>query len=271
MLSFFIRPDLPSALAGWSAFDLLVIEREELQALKVDDPNRFALLRRWLFAGGNLITTEGGDDFAQRGEIEDLLETPRDDRMVSQPYVDTHRSWSGWRHPQKRRYGRMSNRLRTALRNNEKLDDVEKQLRDIPEESPFLIRPFGLGQLVVLGGGTDQSTLVWNWVIRSLPAESHDWKSRNGLTMTGGNDGFWDFLIPGVGLPPVVAFCRLDFTFCRDHWATKLRFAEPYPPVDLADIYRSPGRSFDNRRVGHFCHDDGWFFDSSARPIGDAH
>lgn len=69
----------------------------------------------------------------------------------------------------------------------------------------LLGRPIDFGQITVISQGSPFSN---NPHVETLGASSERllWEKRNGLLPGGHTDGFWKFLIPGVGLAPVGAF-----------------------------------------------------------------
>lgn len=83
-----------------------------------------------------------------------------------------------------------------------------------PDERPFLLRPYGLGTLIVLG--SDEPLYMaagdWQWLLNSLEFRRL-WDARLGLNLAMGNYDFWDFLIPGVGLAPRWTFLFLISVF----------------------------------------------------------
>jgi hypothetical protein len=47
---------------------------------------------------------------------------------------------------------------------------------------------------------------AWNWVFNSIGPERWQWSQRWGVSIYQNNTDFWNFLIPGVGLVPVLQF-----------------------------------------------------------------
>jgi hypothetical protein len=95
-----------------------------------------------------------------------------------------------------------------------------------PDRQVFRLRPLGLGRIVALsaadafpaGDGNSQAnaTTQWregtnfwltsHWIADSLGADRLLWSQRLGLTYQSPDPDFWNFMIPGVGLPPVTAY-----------------------------------------------------------------
>ena len=53
----------------------------------------------------------------------------------------------------------------------------------------------------------------WQWVFGAIGMDRLLWYQRHGMSMGRGNQDFWNFLIPGVGLAPVTEFCILITVF----------------------------------------------------------
>jgi hypothetical protein len=196
--------DLPPLLPGLSAFDLILIQRDDLMRMADETPNSLDVLRRWLLAGGNLCTTGGGDNFADRAEIESLL-------GIQRAEIAPRRAKRGesigreWRFPDDWEYGSLIVEFRNAQRRW--VSNPESTIGDPPKKPPFVIRPAQFGQLILTRDEVfDLGRNDWNWVFKSIPNRLWKWEWRQGLSMKASNEGFWDFLIPGVGLPPVNAF-----------------------------------------------------------------
>ncbi len=53
----------------------------------------------------------------------------------------------------------------------------------------------------------------WRWLLDSMGVNRWQWFQRHGLSLETLNPDFWNFLIPGVGMAPVGAFCVLISVF----------------------------------------------------------
>ena len=75
------------------------------------------------------------------------------------------------------------------------------------EPPSFLCRPLSMGMVVAFAADPFPGTERQWWAVRYALGESRwDWRQRHGLSMFQDNPDFWKFLIPGVGLAPVVSF-----------------------------------------------------------------
>jgi tetratricopeptide (TPR) repeat protein len=84
-----------------------------------------------------------------------------------------------------------------------------------PVTLPFTIRTCGMGQLVTMPA-TDPFPgleLDWVWLFNTIGLGRLRWSDRHGMSGTGQNFDFWNFLIAGVGRAPVGAFQILITVF----------------------------------------------------------
>jgi hypothetical protein len=77
-----------------------------------------------------------------------------------------------------------------------------------PAKSHFCLRPYHLGLVVAMAPADafDASRYEWNWLLNAIGFQRWQWERRHGLSLTEDNPEFFDFLIPGVGLAPVLSF-----------------------------------------------------------------
>jgi hypothetical protein len=97
------------------------------------------------------------------------------------------------------------------------------------DDAPFLTRKLGLGTVVAIrsdwqddgsgsfkwlpnavnsavGGRPVRNSYPEFWLFNTIGSNRWNWRQRWGVSLYEQNDHFWDFLIPGVGLVPVVQF-----------------------------------------------------------------
>ena len=96
----------------------------------------------------------------------------------------------------------------------------------------FVYRSLGLGRVVALGNpqGFPGTRASWQWLFHTLhprqpvraPTEvlgspsgtqRLTWMGRHGMSLMSGNVDYWNWLVPGVGLPPVTTFLVLISLF----------------------------------------------------------
>lgn len=76
------------------------------------------------------------------------------------------------------------------------------------EDGLFWLRPYYWGMVVALGPEAmwPGTAIRWRWLLNSLGHDRWLWDRRHGVSVIEDNPEFWNFLIPGVGLPPVAGF-----------------------------------------------------------------
>ena len=77
----------------------------------------------------------------------------------------------------------------------------------------FRWRSLGMGRLFALPTPDPfASKLPWAWILNTIGSDQN-WFERYGMSMHRSNIGFWNFLVRGVGRPPVVWFLLLISVF----------------------------------------------------------
>lgn len=84
-----------------------------------------------------------------------------------------------------------------------------------PVETPFVGRPVGLGYVIAIAGENPfpGTRMDWTWLLNSVPGDHWMWFKRHGMSLHRTNDDFWNCLVPGVGMAPVVSFVLLISLF----------------------------------------------------------
>jgi hypothetical protein len=207
-----------------TSFDLIFLSHDDLQLMKSRYPAQFNALRTVISTGSILCVWGAGDDFERLGDLEQLLESPPvNEQADDEPF-------RGWSVPDRQRYGTRLSSLQDIMRNNgyatendlvetetgvwELLPDGSRVRRHLPgrrpvtERPPFVYRDMDLGTVVAIASDDPfpGDTAFWYWMLNSL--DQDDWQSyrRHGLSFHRNNDDYWNFLIPGVGAAPVMAF-----------------------------------------------------------------
>ncbi len=219
--------ELPSRWIDYTSLDIVSLSLDQLARLNKDRPQAFAAILQWTASGGNLLVYPVGNQGQRLPELEQLTGFPK-------PSGTAKGDCGGWL-----KFDRADvERARTAaaavgnnpgaVRPNMPRARVRRQVAiaggvnpgpasppgtaspvspQPAEPPPFLFRPLGMGMVVAFAAdpfpGTDRQ---W-WAMRNLFTDSRwDWSQRYGLSMFQDNPDFWKFLIPGVGLAPVVSF-----------------------------------------------------------------
>ena len=238
--------DLPAKLLGLASVDLVMIEREELEELAEQHADQFEVLRNWLILGGNLCVSHAGESFQQAAAIDRTLRIApaaipsqwlshadevrvalgqRDDGVPADAVSDQSSAPSAmltadevndivgptsyrdaWCFPRREDFAAVNINVQNA-RNSMGMTEAELDFAVLPDRPHFAARRAHLGTVTAFPGAfSDVPNESWNWLINSFPRSSYRWENRFGLSLSSANEGYWDLLIPGVGLPPVTAF-----------------------------------------------------------------
>jgi len=205
---------LPRRWIDYSSVDILCMSLDELAALRSPDPQKFRAVCQWVSAGGNLWVYGIGDDWRRIGRLEGLLGLPPgagDD--TPDPLA------RGWQEPNARQYGKP---VRGAISGSPPMTLTASATgrpaarpRSLPGGPEFLLRRYDAGLVVALAAGDPfpGQPAQWAWLLNSMGSHRWLWYQRHGVSMQGTNPNYWEFLIPDVGLAPVVEFCVLITLF----------------------------------------------------------
>ena len=204
--------DLADRWLDYSSFDVVCLSIEQLLAIQ-QTPSGRAILR-WTRAGGNLLVYGIGLDWRRLAELEAILELP--DVAADAPASEPDRRW---RRPDRKLFheplkGFVSDEnmgYYAATMGAAAVEDAGAKKTSpppVPEQPHFVFREYGMGMAVALApqdpfAGSEHD---WRWVFAALGAERLLWSHRHGVSLVSDNADFWNFPIPGVGLPPVTAF-----------------------------------------------------------------
>lgn len=184
---------LPTRWVDYSALDIVYITLVDLQDLVRSRPESWEAIRRWVGTGGTLVI-KGDADLQCRPWVAEALSLSQSDprnqwkknNLALHSFPTDKIDLS--------RYGRVSGN--TTIR--------------LPKaEETFTWQRIGLGEVVISSGP------IYTQGRFSVPAVNHSniWLQRHGVSPLNGTKEFWDFLIPGVGLPPVNMFWVLITIF----------------------------------------------------------
>jgi hypothetical protein len=176
--------ELPEQWINLSSVDIVCLTFSELEVLVTSYEAKWRALRSWVAAGGNLWVTG-------------VAKAEHEKFAVGQPAVRVH-----------------FNRL-IDLEGLLGLAAHERKSGAWTSEGPARWREFHLGQVVAL---PEQFGFDPRWqrqVVRDGLEQTANqlaspyrlnWELRNGVHLQSANGDFWEFLIPGVGLVPVMPF-----------------------------------------------------------------
>jgi hypothetical protein len=212
-----VQQELPEEWIEYSPYDIVMLDVATLAALKTDRPKAFEALNAWVHSGGNLWINDVGKSWERLGEINRLmnLPVPGEDVLPEPPkegIAEGSRSWNF-----------------IDLTINASLDQSELDVgmadmagptyeEVVAPDSPvrkrlsddwFAVRNVGWGTVAAYQTHfsdrprayreSDTTAALRFWVRRS-------WTHRHGTDPRYDNPAFSDWLIPDVGMAPVLEF-----------------------------------------------------------------
>jgi hypothetical protein len=173
--------ELPARWIDYTNLDVVCLSMRQAAALKAGRPEAFAAVLQWTRAGGNLWVYAVGEGFSDLTELETLVGLRQEGgREAGDP------SARGWGVP-----------------------EPPQTVRPLRATDRFALRTFGMGRLAAI---VDEDPFAasgnfpWSRLLSSVDANRYLGCNRHGLSPIGESEEFWNFLIPGVGLPPVMGF-----------------------------------------------------------------
>jgi hypothetical protein len=216
---------LPESWIDYSALDIVAIPLERLD--KIPTEARSALLK-WVSAGGTLIVYEVGKPADQSADLTRLLELtgrptpfqtwhPADPVLQTPLVIATDGSIPGMP-------GGMSMmptpgapvtvEVTTPVdAQGNPVVNANKPLWPVSKEA-FSRVDYLAGQVFAFPGNPFPGAAIdWGWWLKSAKLENLKFTSRNGLSSRQMHPDFFNYLIPGVGAIPVIAFIVLITLF----------------------------------------------------------
>ncbi len=189
-----------------SAIDVIVARFAELQVMKRDHPKKWAAVRTWADAGGNLFVYDCGVN--DRGDIDlerierhfDLSSPDIESEEVESEEVEsagTRGASPHWQRPMK-----LDSRYFNP-QDGDGLANTDEAL--VPGRAFFVDRSLGLGKLAVTKEAYPFPGESRQWATL-LNRFSTAWSNRFGLSLDSHNPGYWNFILAGFGLAPVNSF-----------------------------------------------------------------
>jgi hypothetical protein len=219
--------ECPEHWLALSGVDLIFIPHDHLKQMRQSQAPKFAAIEQWVLAGGTLIVwnTQPVDDlsektwqlFARQTPLPDKPAVSRTARQI--PLKDLRNQVSGYGYGYGYGHHTYANLPHEPVMVDRK-GDLRFNTSALPaEELPDITAvegtyTLGYGLLVVVPGspfpGTPDS---WERLANQIGSERWATFQRLGVSRTRKNEGFWDFLIPGVGMAPVTSFLVLISLF----------------------------------------------------------
>jgi hypothetical protein len=198
--------DLPQRWIDYSGVDVFETPLPKLQRLIEKQPRQWAAIRLAVAAGANLWVYDVGDRYARLSELEKALDLP------PQPKADGGApDAAGWDAPDPSQQNSEEG-SRAAPANDAVLTKKHSSTKIDRRAKPFLIHALGCGQVAAIDTSRPNANqLNWNSVLNTAGTRRLSWTARHGMVLApeelmDNKPDFWQFLIPGVGLTPVVQF-----------------------------------------------------------------
>jgi hypothetical protein len=195
--------ELPERWIDYSGVDVFLISLPKLQELIDKQPNQWGAIRLAITAGSNLWVYDVGDRFSKLGDLEIALNRTgrQKPNAVGESGATSEDVWE-------------SPFLDADSSNpDQQTTGGEKRYRLDRKFSPFVTRSLGRGQAVAVATevGGEIPPPNWTRLLNTATPQRLSWASRHGLALNPeelneNKSDFWEFLIPGVGLTPVLQF-----------------------------------------------------------------
>ncbi|MEX1041075.1 MAG: hypothetical protein WDZ51_10610 [Pirellulaceae bacterium] len=217
----------PEHWLGLSGVDLLFIRYDDLEEMRNNLTTRFTALEEWILAGGTVVVWYEEPVRTPPQEALRLFHTqPLENRKFTTPPQGQHslspndlRNGSnpvyGYPYQANQNYGTGYEPLFIDQDGGMHFNVQSLPAADMPTVTRLRgTYSLGFGMVAVIPGspfpGTPQS-----WEQLAAQIGSHRWApfQRLGLSRGRINQGFWEFLIPGVGMAPVTSFLVLISLF----------------------------------------------------------
>jgi hypothetical protein len=188
---------LPDQWLDYSGIDVVVLPFDQLRDLVKNHPSQWAAIRSMVAAGGNLWVYGVGDRWQRLAELEELF-----DLGPQAPATGD---------------GAKATAIREWKKPDPKPDTANPTVQGVSGDDsrspPFVNHALCRGQIVAIGADNifaDQK-FDWAWLLDTIDENRWQWGTRSGVVLDPAELGsnatnFWQFLIPGVGLTPVLQF-----------------------------------------------------------------
>jgi hypothetical protein len=236
--------ELPERWIDYSSLDVVCLSVEQLAALAKGRPSTHKAILQWVNSGGNLWIwglSGANGRWKRLPKLEQSLGLP-----VTDPEKIDDANINGWTRPSNETFGSKGqdyvNQPAQTTYDGQGIPYINQQQvkkplpkpPPVPKESSFLIREYGMGTVAAIAsddpfsGKDTWSKWEWDWLLNTTGAGRWQWSARHGMNVGETNGDFWSFLIPGVGLAPVLTFQILITLFIlsvgpANYWLLKRR------------------------------------------------
>ncbi|MHC2071052.1 hypothetical protein ACYFX5_26565 [Bremerella sp. T1] len=208
--------DMPTTWQGLSSADFILLDREDFTTLHDKYPDRFAALHNWLVSGGNLLIWNAEQDGPQA--IDQLLghkdtdDRPQWQRMSSEDVeLRDLGIFNKMRQPGNRFTAANAGTYKPlGIRNGKLVETDDRQSGKVTDPGDLLqlaTRDEGFGRMLLVQENPFPGSVgSWERIFATFEGQRLAWFQRHGMSRLRENPGFWEFLIPGVGVAPVTTF-----------------------------------------------------------------
>lgn len=195
---------LPTNWIDYSGIDVIMLSRDELQQLKRRHRPQWQAIRDWLTTGGVMCVYDVGVSSQRLDALSRTLELPAEVPGQSR---------SPWESPGEQPW----NEQYQFFASDQQTYSYDASGQLITPDPPpvrelgqlkFVTRRVQFGKVAAIANENPfpGAAAEWGQLFSALESSHWTWYQRHGLSLTSDNADYWDFLIPGVGLPPVNAF-----------------------------------------------------------------
>jgi hypothetical protein len=201
--------ELPERWIDYSGVDVFLISLPKLQELIGKQPKQWVAIRRAVMAGANLWVFDVGERFSHLRESDKAIDLEADLNLTADDLVSNASA----------RWIAADVALRPANLSSQGTTSPATvnggNVKVVPSDRrtfPYLMRSLGRGQIVAMAASQPGGNgLDWTWLLNGVGAKRLSWSARHGMALNleelnGNKSDFWEFLIPGVGLTPVLQF-----------------------------------------------------------------
>ena len=197
---------LPEQWLDYSGIDVVLLPLDKLNDLVTNHPSQWAAIRSMVNAGGGLWVYGVGDDWQRLPALEELLDLGGAGPGPSGAAIDPLSR--GWKAPDPKIEP-------TSPPPDSGVTDAagETPKPPVANRPSFVSRPHGRGQIVAIKPENifADGEFDWDWLLSTVGDSRLQWTARSGVVLDPAElqsnaSNFWQFLIPGVGLTPVLQF-----------------------------------------------------------------
>jgi hypothetical protein len=194
--------DLMENWINYSSLDLIFLSLGDVQDLAANRPRVWQALCEWTWSGGNLCVYGVGDDWHGLAALEPLLACPASAEQAQAPD-------RGWQQPPRELFDKplplvgANNGLVYGAAGNPL--NPPKKTPTAPQTNPFVWKKAVLGQVVAIASAQPfpGEEAQWQWMFNAIDPARWKWRYRHGVSASGDNPAFDNFLIADIGLPPI--------------------------------------------------------------------